>query len=108
MGAGFSSQPSACARTAVPCPAPPIPQAAFVGRNAVVAVVGEVDAATASQLEERLLDLLRRPLERLTVDLSATTFIDSCGLAALVAGLRGARERGVEFILASPTPSMLK
>ena len=83
-------------------------EASFVGHQAVLAVVGEVDVATASQLEECLLDLLHRPLERLTVDMSATTFIDLTGLRALVVGLTTARECGVELTLASPTASVLK
>jgi anti-sigma B factor antagonist len=83
-------------------------EASFAGDQAVLAVVGEVDVATASQLEECLVELLHRPLERLTVDMSATTFIDSKGLTALVAGLSRARDRDVEFTLASPTASVLK
>ena len=83
-------------------------EASFAGQQAVLAVVGEVDVATASQLEECLLDLLHHPLERLTVDMRATTFIDSSGLTALVAGLRRARECGVELTVASPTASVLR
>lgn len=83
-------------------------EASFAGHQAVLAVIGEVDAATAPQLEECLLDLLHRPLERLTVDMRATTFIDSTGLRALVAGLSRARQCGVEFTVASPTASVRK
>jgi anti-anti-sigma factor len=83
-------------------------EASFAGDQAVLAVVGEVDVATVPQLEECLVKLLHRPLERLTVDMSATTFIDSKGLAALVGGLSRARDRGVELTLASPTASVLR
>jgi anti-sigma B factor antagonist len=47
----------------------------------VVAVAGEVDYATGPQLAERLLDLTEHDV---VVDLSAVTFLDSSGIAALV------------------------
>ena len=46
-----------------------------------VAVAGEVDFATAPQLADRLLDLTGHDV---AVDLSAVTFLDSSGIAALV------------------------
>ena len=49
----------------------------------VVAVAGEVDYATGPQLADHLLDLADHDV---VVDLSAVTFLDSSGLAALVRG----------------------
>jgi anti-sigma B factor antagonist len=49
----------------------------------VVAVAGEVDLATAPDLANCLVDLTDRDV---AVDLSAVTFLDSAGMAALVRG----------------------
>ncbi|MEV4622448.1 STAS domain-containing protein [Asanoa sp. NPDC049573] len=54
--------------------------------TARAAVVGEVDLATAEDLRDRLLDVLRgHPPVALTVDLSGVTFVDCTGISALVA-----------------------
>jgi anti-sigma B factor antagonist len=53
------------------------------GRATIVAR-GEIDIATAPDLEERASLLLRRPIDRLTLDLRDVTVVDSTGLAALV------------------------
>lgn len=42
----------------------------------------------------------------LIVDLSATDFIDSIGLATLVSGLKSARLRGGDLLLVNPTNSI--
>ena len=56
---------------------------------AIVAVAGEVDIATVTQLRERLFELAAsgRPL---VVDLDQVRFIDSAGLAAAGAARRAA------------------
>lgn len=51
--------------------------------EALLAVAGEVDLATAPQLAECLLPLADHDV---AVDLSAVTFLDSSGISALVAG----------------------
>jgi anti-sigma B factor antagonist len=54
------------------------------GRNASVVVSGEVDIASVDTLRSALQQALASRPEALTVDLTAVTFIDSTGLAALV------------------------
>jgi len=44
---------------------------------------------------------------RLVVDLSGAEFVDSSGLAALLAVIKNARRRGGELVLASPRPRVL-
>lgn len=54
--------------------------------TARAAVVGEVDLATAPELRDRLLNVLRKyPPAALVVDLSGVTFLDCTGISALVA-----------------------
>jgi anti-sigma B factor antagonist len=76
--------------------------------QAIVEVNGEVDGATAPELEEELLRLLAGSVRCVIVNLRSTTFIDSNGLAALIAALRVARDRGADILLQAPTPSVRK
>jgi anti-anti-sigma factor len=54
------------------------------GRNACVTVSGEVDIASVDVLRSALDEALASHPGSMTVDLTAVTFIDSTGLAALV------------------------
>jgi anti-sigma B factor antagonist/stage II sporulation protein AA (anti-sigma F factor antagonist) len=67
---------------------------------AIVTVVvrGELDLAHAGELKELLAQHLRRGT-KLLLDLSAVTFIDSTGLAAVVMAVNKAREDGGELLL---------
>lgn len=55
------------------------------GGSLIVIVAGEIDMATAPQLEDCLADHVDRDV---TVDLSDVTFVDSTGLAVLVSARR--------------------
>jgi anti-sigma B factor antagonist len=59
------------------------------GRSSVVHVVGELDIASAEQLDSVLRTLAQRSHGRVVVDLSRVSFMDSAGLRVLVR----ARER---------------
>ncbi|RME46511.1 MAG: anti-sigma factor antagonist [Chloroflexi bacterium] len=54
------------------------------GTVAVVAVAGQVEAATAPQLREQFDGLLGDGEQNFVIDLSGVTFMDSSGLATLV------------------------
>jgi anti-sigma B factor antagonist len=58
---------------------------------AVVAVRGEVDLATAPALKNRLLELVADGVREIVVDLTATEFLDSTGLGAVVAAYKRVR-----------------
>lgn len=64
----------------------------------VVRVRGEVDLSWSQRLRKAILDALAsaRPV---AVDLSAVTYIDSSGIAALVEGFQNARGKGQRFSL---------
>jgi anti-anti-sigma factor len=73
-------------------------------RTATVALHGEIDVLTVDQVRLALVGALAAHPEHLVVDLSALTFIDSTGLGALIAGFQRARDAGVSFRLAHPSP----
>ena len=64
----------------------------------LVRVRGEVDLSWSQRLRKTILDALAstRPV---AVDLSAVTYIDSSGIAALVEGFQNARGKGQRFSL---------
>lgn len=71
----------------------------------IVSLVGEVDLETSPGLRETLLELASEtPV--LVADCSRLTFIDSTGLAALLAAHKAMAERSGTFEIADP-PGML-
>jgi anti-sigma B factor antagonist len=67
----------------------------------VVALAGELDLYNAHTVREALLDEAGRKPERLVIDLSKVTFIDSTGLGVLIEARTRLQNRGA-FLLASP------
>lgn len=67
----------------------------------VIAAIGEVDIATAPQLQEALAAVLTAPAgaRLLCCDLSEVTFLDSTGLSTLATARKRADAEGVEFCL---------
>jgi anti-sigma B factor antagonist len=51
--------------------------------SVVVRLRGELDLATAPELQRELLGILERPVTAVTLDLGELTFLDSSGLGAL-------------------------
>ena len=72
------------------------------GGVAIVAVAGEVDLATVSELRSALNRVIAPPRQEVVVDLAAVEFIDASGIGALV-GAAAARA-GVRFRLKAPSP----
>jgi anti-sigma B factor antagonist len=58
----------------------------------VIAVEGELDLSVADRIEEELAKAERREAEAIVLDLSEVTFIDSTGIAVLVAAARRSAE----------------
>lgn len=76
----------------------------------LVRVRGEVDLSWSQQLRRTILDGLAGA-KVLGVELSAVTYIDSSGIAALVEGFQTARGKNQKFILVStsaPVRSVLQ
>ncbi|MGH9169369.1 MAG: STAS domain-containing protein [Acidimicrobiales bacterium] len=74
----------------------------------VIVVVGEVDVATKSALQDPLEARLDQGEANLTVDLRGVTFIDSTGLGVLVASLKRCRDAGGDLRLVVDTPRILQ
>jgi len=61
---------------------------------------GEVDVGTVEVLRERTAEIIQEPgVARVVLDFGPLTFLDSSGIAALIAAHRLAGERGVEIDL---------
>jgi anti-sigma B factor antagonist len=71
-----------------------------------VALHGEIDVLTVDQVRVALAGALAAHPDELVVDLTDLSFIDSTGLGALIAGFQRARDSGVSFRLARPTPAV--
>jgi anti-sigma B factor antagonist len=63
---------------------PPVASIQELGEAIVVELVGELDLYNSHLVREALLGVAKGSPERLVVDLSAVTFIDSTGLGVLV------------------------
>jgi len=61
---------------------------------ATLALIGRINAVTAPDLKTKLKHLVEDGYVMLIVDLTAVSFIDSSGLAALVSGFKAAKENG--------------
>jgi anti-sigma B factor antagonist len=71
-----------------------------------VALRGELDIATADQLTAALDGVAPAPGERLVIDLTAISFMDSTGLRVLIAANGAATEGGYElFIVTGDSPA---
>jgi anti-anti-sigma factor len=66
-------------------------------RAVAIAFGGELDLASAPSAEEELSRAAESNVERVIVDLSRLTFMDSTGLAMLVKASRAAKESGRRF-----------
>jgi anti-sigma B factor antagonist len=64
-----------------------------------ISLEGELDLASARQMEERLRFAEERTPSRVVVDLGRLAFIDSTGLRLLLQADSRAREHGYEFVL---------
>lgn len=71
----------------------------------VATVTGEVDADNCQRFGTALLDTSSKS-ERLVVDLSGLTFIDSSGISELLKVAKDVGERGQEFELRDPAPTI--
>ena len=71
----------------------------------LVAVAGELDVASTSELQARLGegDVAKGDV---IVDLSQLSFVDASGLHALVAAYRGASQRGQRLRVSRTSPSL--
>jgi len=73
----------------------------------VVTPRGEVDVHTAPMLRQAISDVLEDPqVDRLVIDLSHTTFLDSSALGVLIGALKRMREREGALGVVEPTAAI--
>jgi len=68
-----------------------------------ILVDGRLDALRATDLRSELSGIVDSGVYRIIVDLSATTFVDSAGLAALAKGMKDCRSKGGDLRLVEAT-----
>lgn len=73
----------------------------------VVCPQGRLTMASARQMREILTDLVNQGTTRIVVDMQETSFLDSSGLGALIAGLKSARQAGGDLRIARPTAAVM-
>ena len=76
----------------------------WAGQTAVVTATGEIDLTNAEGLRDALLSALNAGARGLVVDMTATTFLDSAGVTALVRASRraAATETTVRLVVTAP------
>jgi anti-sigma B factor antagonist len=82
--------------------------ATWSGRTAVVTAAGEIDITNAESLRDALLSALNAGALGLVVNMTATTFLDSAGITALVRASRRAAATEATVRLAVTAPAVLR
>lgn len=77
------------------------------GDVTVIVPKGRLNMVSAGRLKELVADLVEDGRPRIVVDLAETSFLDSSGLGALIAGLKSARQAGGDLRIARPTQGVL-
>jgi anti-sigma B factor antagonist len=78
------------------------------GDTHVVAVSGEVDLFTAPEFKQRVMAPITAGLDRVIVDLTETTFIDSSSLGVLIGAHRRLKARGGRLVVACTNDAIVK
>ena len=78
------------------------------GDTHVVAVSGEVDLFTAPEFKQRVMAPIAAGVERVIVDLTETTFIDSSSLGVLIGAHRRLKSRGGRLVVACDSEAIVK
>jgi anti-sigma B factor antagonist len=66
----------------------------------IITVEGDIDMFTSPGLRDTLVPMFDKGLERIIVDLSGVSFMDSSGIATLVEGLQWSKKVNKAFVLA--------
>src|SRR3954449_3438017 len=74
----------------------------------VVSVRGEIDLFTAPEFKQRMSALIDAGVQRLVVDLSGTTFIDSSSLGVLIGAHRRLKQRNGSLVVVCDNDTIVK
>jgi anti-sigma B factor antagonist len=75
--------------------------------NGIVEARGEIDLYSSPQLREAILKVCKSTKQKVGVNLSEVTYMDSSGVATLVEGLQAAGGAN-SFVLVAPSQPVLK
>lgn len=73
-----------------------------------VVLIGEIDITTSGRVREALIAISNSGENKVVVDMTNVTFMDSTGLAALVGPLKRFRTMDGQIVLRSPTKGVRK
>src|SRR5205807_8423525 len=79
-------------------PSPPAP-ALHQDRANVLAIEGDIDLHISPAVTEALNAMIKKKPERIVIDLSRATYIDSAGVAALILAMQDVEAYGGKFFL---------
>lgn len=74
--------------------------------GATLGVAGELDAYSSPQLESQISKLTDEAVDDVVLDLSATRFLDSSGLRAILSAQRSLQERNGRLRLRAPSEAV--
>jgi len=80
----------------------------FGSDSFVVAAGGELDLFTSERLREKLAEVLELGGQRILVDLTGVSFMDSSGLAVLVGVAKALRASGGQMVLVADDPRVTR
>jgi anti-anti-sigma factor len=63
----------------------------------LIEAAGEIDASSAPRLQDKLISALRDGAAGVVLDLSAVAYMDSTGIAAVIAGYAEAKDRNARL-----------
>jgi len=69
---------------------------------------GEVDAFTAPNLKQEMINQIERGIARLAIDLADVTYLDSTGLGVLIGGLKRTRDKNGDLVLICPNIRIMR
>jgi anti-anti-sigma factor len=78
------------------------------GDTARVVLTGEVDMVAASGVSEAILRALATKAVRVLIDLEAVTFLDACGIQAIVIGYHDAVRQGAGYGIGPAAPAVAR
>ena len=67
---------------------------------------GELDAASAPELQRQLAEVLAQPHARVMLDLNGLSFVDSAGVSVLIKAKQTAESDGRTLVLRRPTEQL--
>ncbi len=74
-----------------------------------IALVGELDIATAPQFRERLADLIAsKPNRTIAIDMASTSYVDSTGLSILITAHKRLEHAGGNLFIENPPAGVVR